>query len=151
MTAVDEAVARMFAANALNRAARAEAQLTLLTPRERELVREAAVMGWVQGVRTTGGSEQHIPHDRDIVRQVVEHCQSFDDMYPLLGGDLRDLVQWLVFRCGRGEWRPTRANVVAAAVEIGRTDEAAAVAVVDGLIEDEMLAETPDGLLQEAS
>lgn len=66
------------------RARRAETFLASLTPRERSLVHDAAVMGYVQGI----GHQRHepVPKDSQIMRQVVEECQHFPDRYPVLGG-----------------------------------------------------------------
>lgn len=52
-----------------------------LTEREQLLVKEAAVMGWVQGVRH---HDQTIPNNRDLVVKVLDAATSFDDLYPTL-------------------------------------------------------------------
>ncbi len=146
MTVTDEAMARLFAARMKDHAARVEGHLSLLTPRERELVREAAVMGWVQGVRTAGGDEQNIPDGNEIVRYVVGQCLSFDDLYPLLGGDLRDLVRWVIRRTADAGMAASREAVASAAAELGRADAETIGNVIDGLIEDELVTETATGL-----
>lgn len=66
------------------RARRVETFLASLTPRERSLVQDAAVMGYAHGV----AHERHkdVPPDPQIVRQVVEECLYFPDRYPVLGG-----------------------------------------------------------------
>jgi hypothetical protein len=59
--------------------------LNALSPRERQLVREAAVMGYVQGVRAAGVGDVDIPRDAFILHLVVDACFSFDDLYPTIG------------------------------------------------------------------
>ncbi len=56
-----------------------------LTSRERTLVHEAAVMGWVLGVMRAGGGEEHIPHDAEILVRVVSSCMNSSDLYPMIG------------------------------------------------------------------
>ncbi|MFD5916204.1 hypothetical protein ACFVYP_06910 [Kitasatospora sp. NPDC058201] len=55
--------------------------LTGLNERERLLVKEAAVMGWVQGMRHHGLA---IPKDRHILATVVDACLSNADLYPTI-------------------------------------------------------------------
>lgn len=56
-----------------------------LSPRERRLVREAAVMGYVQGVRAVPGSfDVKIRPDREIVSMVIDACSSFPELYPTI-------------------------------------------------------------------
>ncbi len=64
--------------------ARTEATLTGLTDRERALVREAAVMGFVRGARYP--RDVDVPPDSAIVAEVVYACRAFPDLHPLLGG-----------------------------------------------------------------
>lgn len=62
--------------------AKAVAQLLSgLTERELLLVKEAAVMGWVQGVRH---HDLKIPGDRQVLVTVVDACRSFADLYPTI-------------------------------------------------------------------
>jgi len=68
-----------------DRAESLEHALAHLTPRELSLVREAAVMGYVQGVRATG-VQVKIPLDSEIVALVVGDASSFADLYPTLAG-----------------------------------------------------------------
>jgi len=56
--------------------------LAALTPREQALVREAAVMGYVQGAMSQRG--EAIPPDSKILRQVVTACLTMPDLYPHL-------------------------------------------------------------------
>jgi hypothetical protein len=49
--------------------------------RERALMREAAVMGWVQGMRH---HDLPCPKDSKILATVVEACLSMPDIYPVI-------------------------------------------------------------------
>lgn len=64
-----------------------ERVLASLTDRERRLVREAAVMGFVRG-SIFGGDHRapEIPQDPVIVAEILDGCRDFPDLYPLLGG-----------------------------------------------------------------
>lgn len=55
-----------------------------LTEREQLLVREAAVMGYVQG-RMHPADADH-PKDSEVVFRVVDGCLSNSDLYPTLTG-----------------------------------------------------------------
>lgn len=61
--------------------------LSTLTERERLLVKEAAVMGWVQGMRH---HNQKIPGDRQVLCTVIDACISFSDLYPTITGHTAD-------------------------------------------------------------
>jgi hypothetical protein len=61
--------------------------LTSLTERELLLVKEAAVMGWVQGMRH---HDLACPGDRKILASVVDACLSFSDRYPTISGHSED-------------------------------------------------------------
>jgi hypothetical protein len=61
---------------------RTDQALAALTPRELALVREAAVMGYVQGAMAQKG--QAIPVDSAILRLVVTACLAIPDLYPTL-------------------------------------------------------------------
>lgn len=66
----DTAVARRWAA---------------LSPREQRLVREAAVMGYVQGVRSVPGShDTQVPPDSTIIARVINACAAMSDLYPTI-------------------------------------------------------------------
>ncbi|MFD4912803.1 hypothetical protein ACFWNR_06225 [Streptomyces virginiae] len=54
-----------------------------LSERELLLVKEAAVMGWVQGIRH---ADQKIPKDRQVLFTVADACRSFADLYPTITG-----------------------------------------------------------------
>lgn len=58
--------------------------LTGLTGREYLLVKEAAVMGYVQGMRHP--AEEKIPGDRNIALIVADAVLAFPDLYPTLTG-----------------------------------------------------------------
>lgn len=59
-----------------------------LSEREQLLVKEATVMGYVRGFQhglgVPHGASNKIPHDRDIVIEVLMHVRSFPDLYPWL-------------------------------------------------------------------
>jgi hypothetical protein len=81
-------------------AARAEAVNTFLaslTDRERALVQDAAVMGYVRGSMHPRGEE--IPLNKAIVADVVNACFSFPDLYPAVNAhfeDHRQTVEYFV-------------------------------------------------------
>ncbi|MEU1506468.1 hypothetical protein [Kitasatospora sp. NPDC005748] len=58
-----------------------------LTERERLLVKEAAVMGWVQGVRH---HDLKYPGDRQALITVVDACITFPDLYPTITNYVSD-------------------------------------------------------------
>lgn len=85
-----------FAARQQERDDRANTAWRTLTNFERRVLKEAAVMGYVLGYRAgnadgrlgDGGpldKTERIPHDNDIVRTVLQHCDSTSDLYPFLG------------------------------------------------------------------
>jgi hypothetical protein len=53
-----------------------------LTDRELALVKEVAVMGYVQGMRHP--QDEKIPGDATIILRVVEACLAFTDLYPAI-------------------------------------------------------------------
>lgn len=57
--------------------------LATLTQRERELVREAAIMGYVHGYMDQPYCER-IPGDEHILRKVILGCVSFSERYPFI-------------------------------------------------------------------
>lgn len=62
-----------------------DAKWTALTGREQALVREAAVMGFVQGVRATAAPPPNpFPKDHEIVATVLDSVDPFADLYPTL-------------------------------------------------------------------
>jgi hypothetical protein len=84
---IDVLLMRYLAARDQQRAEAVESVLAGLTPRERLLVKEAAVMGFVRGTIHGGGhSAPPAPADSRIVVEVVNACLSMPDIYPTLGG-----------------------------------------------------------------
>ncbi len=73
------------------RMADANAVAAGLTPRERALVREAAVMGYVRGTMAPKGEK--IPKDGAIVFEVIDACLAFRDLYPTLTGYVADTTE----------------------------------------------------------
>lgn len=59
------------------------------TPRELRLIREAAVMGYVQGAMN-GRHRVTIPPDEQITREVMGACLSNRDLYPTITGGFDD-------------------------------------------------------------
>lgn len=55
-----------------------------LTERERALVCEAAVMGYVQGLMRD--RSEGVPKNSQVVALVVQECLAFPDMYPTISG-----------------------------------------------------------------
>lgn len=70
------------------RAARADAVnavLASLTDRERALIKDAAVMGYVRGMTHPKGEQ--VPKDGQIVAEVIDACQAFPDLYPTVNAE----------------------------------------------------------------
>jgi len=63
---------------------RAAEVFNALSDRERRLVKEAAVMGYVQGRMHPDGAEH--PKDAEVVFLVIDGCLSNPDLYPTLAG-----------------------------------------------------------------
>lgn len=63
----------------------ADKALAGLTDRERALVREAAVMGFVRGRMSGLAHDDEHPRDSAVLFEVVSCCQSMSDRFPLLG------------------------------------------------------------------
>ena len=80
-----EAVVQMVLAGDERRDSEATTMWTHLTDRERALVREAAVMGYVNGVMAERGNRESIPKDMQILKEVLLACRSMRDQYPNLG------------------------------------------------------------------
>ena len=60
-----------------------ERVVTAFTDRERALVKEAAVMGYVQG--TWHPRDEPIPGNNAILAAVIDACLHHSDLYPTLG------------------------------------------------------------------
>lgn len=52
-----------------------------LAKREQQLIREAAVMGYVRG---TMAHSKEIPADSDVLALVIDCCLNFPDLYPAM-------------------------------------------------------------------
>ena len=81
--------------------------LAKLTPRERALVTQIAVMGYVQGQRHPEG--ERIPKNDPLLAQVIDACFAFPDLYPAINtiarskGPLEPV--WQIETEQRGTWR----------------------------------------------
>jgi hypothetical protein len=56
--------------------------LEAMTKRERQLIKEIAVMAWVRGGRASGYGHAAIPLDSEILKEVILACLSMEDLYP---------------------------------------------------------------------
>ncbi|MFE5967108.1 hypothetical protein [Streptomyces sp. NPDC056463] len=81
-TPADDVLLGYLAQRDVQRAKAAMAIWEGLTERERGLVHDAAVMGYVQGMRHPSG--ERIPKDSRITYIVVDACRAFPDLYPTL-------------------------------------------------------------------
>jgi hypothetical protein len=84
-TPVPEALVAYLRQREIQRAEDVAELLTRFSERELLLMKEAAVMGYVQGVRH-GPYRDKIPGDRAILLEVAEACLSFRDLYPTITG-----------------------------------------------------------------
>ena len=84
MTELPEPLIRYFADRATQRARDVDTILAALTERERRLVREAAVMGYVRGRMHPADVDQ--PKDSAVLSEVVDACLAFPDKYPVISG-----------------------------------------------------------------
>lgn len=78
-----------------------------LTDRERHVLREAAVMGWVRGAMAAGGGRESIPKDIAILVEVINCCRSNSDLYPKIAA------------AANGDLEPTWRDVIRAFLTIG--------------------------------
>lgn len=148
----DDALAQYFATRQQQRTDRVEEFLGTLTPRERWLLREGMVMGYVLGdrrgaataaTRWTAGAEE-FPGDAEIVASVVAHCQSTADLYPVIAGSPYQLV----LKLARAAERPVTLIELTEWVRLlmpGHADEVAGI--VAEYVADEEMAEMADGLV----
>ncbi|WP_042400079.1 hypothetical protein [Streptacidiphilus carbonis] len=87
-TAVDpplpDALLTLFANRAAERRQQAAERFGTFTERERVLMKEAAVMGYVQGTRHPKGDD--FPKDSWILSTVIEACLSNPDLYRTISG-----------------------------------------------------------------
>lgn len=80
--ALPEPLLAYFAAREAQRAEASAAFLAKLTERERRLMREAAVMGYVRG-RMHPDGEAH-PKDSAVFAEVIDACLALPDLYPVI-------------------------------------------------------------------
>lgn len=83
-TPLPEALARYLTERDVQRADDVRDTLEALTVRERRLVREAAVMGYVRG-RMHPESLEH-PKDGAVLADVIAACLASSDLYPVISG-----------------------------------------------------------------
>ncbi|MFD9950819.1 hypothetical protein ACFWYW_58665 [Nonomuraea sp. NPDC059023] len=84
MAEIPEEIVRYIAGRDAYRDGRVNRALDAMTGREHKLVREAAVMGYVQGIGAARAGELDIPMDAEIVWRVIAGCQTFGDLYPTI-------------------------------------------------------------------
>lgn len=82
MSVTNEELVRYLKAMEDQEATRVRRAMETLTPREAFLVREAAVMGYVQGQADAKAGYGAIPRDSTIVRYTVLGCISQNDSNP---------------------------------------------------------------------
>lgn len=83
-----EAVVALFANRAAGRAQAAADLFDTFTEREQALIKDAAVMGYVQGSMHPKGDR--CPNDGWIVRTVIEACLSHPDLYRTISGYIEE-------------------------------------------------------------
>lgn len=81
-TEIPEEIVTYLAARDRERGQRIDEALAALTPRERQLVKEAAVMGYVRG--KLAPRDLQIPPDTAVLRDVVAACLAMPDLYPTI-------------------------------------------------------------------
>ncbi len=82
---IEADLVRVFAAGDRRRAAQVERTVETLTPREARLVREAAVMGYVEGAMDAAPTKRgNIPPDSAIVAQVVVACIANEERFGMI-------------------------------------------------------------------
>jgi hypothetical protein len=80
-TDLPDAIVQLFAQRQTYRDNATAEAWNALTEREQALVKDAAVMGWVQGMRH---HDLKYPGDRQVVPIVIEACLAFADLYPAI-------------------------------------------------------------------
>jgi methylaspartate ammonia-lyase len=81
-TDLPEALVNYLVKRDTDRAAATAAVLDKLTPWERHLVHDAAVMGYVQGLMRD--REDGVPKDSQVMALVVQECMAMPDLYPAI-------------------------------------------------------------------
>jgi len=84
--AADETLMAYLAARDQARANATRATWDAMTHTEKRLFREAAVMGYLQGMWDHGNHDAKIPPDRVVVTAVIAAIHAFDDLYPFTAG-----------------------------------------------------------------
>ncbi|MGR6922607.1 hypothetical protein ACU635_50850 [[Actinomadura] parvosata] len=84
MPEIPEMLLRYLAARDAERDDHVNRALAALSDRERALVREAAVMGYVHGTLRGPRTEIDFPKDSAIVWQVIDACRAHPDLYPTI-------------------------------------------------------------------
>jgi hypothetical protein len=82
---VPDALVAYLREREVQRAEDVAALLNGFTERELRLMKEAAVMGYVQGVRN-GPYRDGIPGDQAVFLEVMEACLHFRELYPTITG-----------------------------------------------------------------
>jgi hypothetical protein len=81
--------------------------LAKLTPRERALFHDAAVMGYIQGLMRDRA--EGAPKDSQTIALVVDACFAFPDLYPAVNTIARSKAPlepvWQIETNQRGTWR----------------------------------------------
>jgi hypothetical protein len=80
---IDEQLAQYLAERGRQRDQRTQAVLDKLTPFERKLAGELAVMGWVRGFLAARAGATEVSDDPKLPI-VVTHCLGMPDLYPVL-------------------------------------------------------------------
>jgi FixJ family two-component response regulator len=84
ITGSADALALYLAERDDERAETVRRTLAAMTERERWLVREAAVMGYVCGQIAGSVGVDAIPRDSAVLAEVVDACLALDDLYPTM-------------------------------------------------------------------
>jgi hypothetical protein len=92
MSELPPALVTYFEARARQREQDIDTRLAELTPRERSLVRDAAVMGYVQG-RLDERARVDYPKDTQITRMVVYAALREDEGYAILRGAAHQYIE----------------------------------------------------------
>lgn len=107
MTDLPEALITYLATREEQRSQAVQDFLARLTPRERALVHDVAVMGYVQGLRHS--REDGVPADSETIRLVVDACFAFPDQYPAVNAIARTKPApdptWTIETQQQGTWR----------------------------------------------
>lgn len=82
----DAGLLAYFADRERRRHNRVYATWNALSPSEQRLVKEAAVMGYVQAVRGHGPHDAKIPKDSAVVAAVIDAIHANDDKFPYIAG-----------------------------------------------------------------